>query len=201
MFYIIYKTTNKINNKFYIGKHITNDLNDGYLGSGTLLKRAIQKHGRQNFTKEILYVFDNEDDMNKKEKELVVVSENSYNLCEGGQGGFGYINRNRLNYTIEKNKSISLLGDKEFRKIYQKEITDGLKKGRMKSLEMLKNREYIFSFQGKYHSEETKQKMRKSKNVGFNNSQFGTMWITNGLENRKIKKEDIIPANWRKGRV
>ena len=201
MFYIIYKTTNKINNKFYIGKHITNDLNDGYLGSGTLLKRAIQKHGRQNFTKEILYVFDNEDDMNKKEKELVVVSEDSYNLCEGGQGGFGYINRNRLNYTIEKNKSISLLGDKEFRKIYQKEITDGLKKGRMKSLEMLKNREYIFSFQGKYHSEETKQKMRKSKNVGFNNSQFGTMWITNGLENRKIKKEDIIPANWRKGRV
>ena len=96
MFYIIYKTTNKINNKFYIGKHITNDLNDGYLGSGKLLRRAIQKHGRQNFVREILHIFDNEDDMNNKEKELVIVSENSYNLCEGGQGGFGYINRNGL---------------------------------------------------------------------------------------------------------
>jgi hypothetical protein len=86
MFYIIYKTTNTITNKFYIGKHQTNDLNDGYLGSGKLLRRAIQKYGRQNFQREILYIFDNENDMNKKEKELVVVSEDTYNLCDGGQG-------------------------------------------------------------------------------------------------------------------
>jgi hypothetical protein len=46
----------------------------------------------ENFTKEILHVFDNEDDMNTKEKELVVLNENSYNLCEGGKGGFSYIN-------------------------------------------------------------------------------------------------------------
>jgi len=68
MFYIIYKTTNQINGKFYIGKHQTNDLNDGYLGSGTLLKRAIQKHGRQNFKKEILHVFDNEEEIRKVKK-------------------------------------------------------------------------------------------------------------------------------------
>jgi hypothetical protein len=43
--------------------------------------------------------------------------------------------------------------------------------------------------------------MRKPKNGGSKNSQFGTMWITNGIENKKIKKDlDIIPEGWYKGR-
>ena len=84
MFYTVYKITNKINGKYYIGKHQTTNLDDGYMGSGKLLKLAIKKYGIDNFTKEILFVFDNEQEMNDKEKELVVVSEESYNLCEGG---------------------------------------------------------------------------------------------------------------------
>jgi len=63
------------------------------MGSGKRLKIAIKKYGIENFTKEILYIFDNEVDMRNKEKELVVISEMSYNLCDGGKGGFGYINR------------------------------------------------------------------------------------------------------------
>lgn len=87
MFYTIYKVTNKLNNKFYIGKHKTADLNDGYMGSGNLIKRAIKKYGLENFSKEILFVFDNEQEMNEKEKELVVVSEKTYNIALGGYGG------------------------------------------------------------------------------------------------------------------
>ena len=64
------------------------------MGSGKLIIAAIKKYGVDNFKKEILYIFDNEKDMNSKEKELVILSENSYNLCPGGQGGFGYINKN-----------------------------------------------------------------------------------------------------------
>lgn len=95
MHYIVYKVTNIINNKIYIGKHQTNTINDNYMGSGKLLKRAIKKHGANNFIKEILFIFDKEWKMNLAEKILVVVdSEISYNLCSGGKGGFGYINSN-----------------------------------------------------------------------------------------------------------
>jgi hypothetical protein len=44
---IIYKTTNIINGKYYVGKDINNS--ESYLGSGVLLKRAIKKYGKENF--------------------------------------------------------------------------------------------------------------------------------------------------------
>ena len=70
MFYTVYKTTNLLNNKIYIGLHETEDLNDSYLGSGILLKQAIKKYGSNNFKKEILFVYDNKIEMINKEKEL-----------------------------------------------------------------------------------------------------------------------------------
>ena len=100
VFFTIYKITNQINEKIYIGKHQTFTLDDGYMGSGKYLRNAIDKYGIENFKKEILFVFDNEQDMNAKEKELVteefVDRRDTYNLCPGGLGGFGYINRNGM---------------------------------------------------------------------------------------------------------
>lgn len=92
MFYTIYKITNLLDGKFYIGKHQTKKLDDEYFGSGKFLGRAIKKYGKENFKKEILEVHKTEADMNAAEKRLVVISEMSYNLCEGGNGGFGFIN-------------------------------------------------------------------------------------------------------------
>jgi hypothetical protein len=101
MYFIVYKTTNNVNGKIYIGKHICNDLNDGYIGSGKLLRRAIQKYGRDCFTREILFSLSTEAEMNDKEAELVTEDfcnrEDTYNVCPGGNGGFGYINSNGLN--------------------------------------------------------------------------------------------------------
>ncbi len=98
MYYIIYKTTNLINGKYYVGKHQTNNLEDGYQGSGNLIRRAFKKYGIENFSTVILEVYDAEWKMNLAEKILVVCDkEVSYNLCSGGKGGFGYINENNLN--------------------------------------------------------------------------------------------------------
>jgi hypothetical protein len=65
-------------------------------------------------------------------------------------------------------------------------------------------RKSTVSFSGKTHSQETKNKIgahNALKQKGSRNSQFGSMWITNGTENKKIKSIDIIPETWYKGRV
>lgn len=91
MFYTIYRTTNTVNGKYYLGKHQTENPNDDYLGSGLALKSAIKKYGRKAFTKEVLFVFDTEEEMNLKEKELIteelVSNKNTYNKGIGGEGG------------------------------------------------------------------------------------------------------------------
>lgn len=85
---IIYKTTNKINGKWYIGQDTKN--NPNYLGSGILIKKAIQKYGKENFNKEILEFIDGGfEELNKSEikwiKKLNAVECNdSYNIAEGG---------------------------------------------------------------------------------------------------------------------
>lgn len=163
MFYTVYKVTNSVNGKSYTGKHQTDDLNDRYLGSGNNLKRAIKKYGIDKFQKEILFVFDNEKDMNDKEKELVVVSEQSYNLCEGGQGGFGYINQQGLNYkgfasSTERNKKISPFVKGHKFASFGGKASVQLKRG-------IHNPNFIRftqGFLGKSHSAETRKQMSES---------------------------------------
>ena len=65
---IVYKMINKLNGKHYIGQHVTKNPLDEYSGSGNLITKAIRKYGLSSFTKEILFDFDNFDDMNQKEK-------------------------------------------------------------------------------------------------------------------------------------
>jgi hypothetical protein len=88
MNYTIYKTTNLVNGKYYIGKHITKDPYDSYLGSGERLQYALKKYGKHNFIKDVLYIFDEEWKMELAERILVVVDrETNYNIARGGQGG------------------------------------------------------------------------------------------------------------------
>ena len=53
-FYYVYQITNKINGKIYIGQHSTLDIEDGYFGSGRVLRLALKKYGKESFTKEVL---------------------------------------------------------------------------------------------------------------------------------------------------
>lgn len=91
--YIIYRIDNLINGKYYIGQHKTTNPYDDYLGSGTLIKKAKMKYGISAFCKTILFDYDNFEDMNAKEMELIPLSccslynEMSYNIREGGHSG------------------------------------------------------------------------------------------------------------------
>jgi len=89
MFYTIYETTNLVNGKKYRGYHMTTDLNDGYLGSGTAIGKAIKKHGKENFKKEILEFCGSAEEMIEREKFYVttewVKDKNNYNLQPGGR--------------------------------------------------------------------------------------------------------------------
>jgi group I intron endonuclease len=132
--YYVYLTTNLINNKKYIGKHI-GDINDNYLGSGVLLKRAIKKYGKENFKKDILCICNNEEELNNKECFYIklynaVNNPNYYNIADGGQGG-----NVSHGYSLEKRKEIN-------QKISEK------------------NSGKNHHMYGKHHSEETKQKLQ-----------------------------------------
>jgi len=87
MYYIIYKITNKLNQRYYIGSHMTENIDDGYLGSGDLIKAAIIKYGKENFEKEIIFMAFDEKSLNWAEEQLVIIHEHdnkSYNLIPGG---------------------------------------------------------------------------------------------------------------------
>lgn len=105
MNYIVYKTTNKINGKIYVGVHRTNpDIFDGYIGCGVSKKdqkkkvdigfpAAVKKYGYNNFIRETLFIYpDTEDGMKQayeKEAEIVTIdfvkSKDTYNLTVGGK--------------------------------------------------------------------------------------------------------------------
>jgi len=120
----MYQITNKVNNKIYVGVHKTESLDDGYMGSGSIIRRAIDKHGISNFEKVILEHFDNSEAMYAKEKEVVDESflerDDVYNLRRGGQGGFDYINKNGLNIITKEHPNFvaglanKLKSNKEF---------------------------------------------------------------------------------------
>lgn len=220
MFYTVYKITNMVNGKIYIGVHKTNDLNDDYMGSGKLVKAAIEKYGVENFTREYLHVFDNAEDMFNMESELVneefVARDDTYNLALGGRCTFYLLNtsevlRARLGsenfpnwYKAGKKAFLEkFYGDDDFRNL----MCEKLKLSSKLGVEKLKSiyEECGWTFSNKTHSDETKRKIGQANSIaqiGDKNSQFGTMWIMNAKsgESKKIKKDDLIPDGWVKGR-
>jgi group I intron endonuclease len=204
-YHFIYKTACLINDKYYIGMHSTNELNDGYIGSGKRLRRAVCKHGKENFKCEILEFLPNREALAVREKELVnketLKDLNCMNLSLGGIGGKTYDD-----YEIRSaagRKSMTTLNERrKTDPTYKLKCAIASKKNLQKALEVSPR------FTGKCHSAETKMKMSKSskgKGLGSLNSQFGTCWITNTITKKstKIKKVDLktyLSNNWIIGR-
>lgn len=207
MFFIVYKITNNVNKKYYIGKHQTKNINDGYMGSGKLIIRAIRKYGIENFTKEILHVFESEEEMNDKEKELVVISEETYNLCEGGKGGFGYINLLRkkgiIPYHIDATKTINskIKREKTISQRYNNFYANIGTLGRQSMLKLKTDLDWVQKCKDSHLRGLPKNHQRGSKN-----SQFGKRfkYMNNGIINKKVLVEDCekyIACGFKLGRI
>lgn len=213
MLFTIYKTTNLINGKIYIGCHRTEIQNDSYLGSGNQLIAAIKKYGRCNFIKEILFVFDNSEDMFIKERELVneefVKRPDTYNICVGGVGGFSDpVLAKRGRYLTDKHLE-SKYGQ-DFRSVLGKLGAEGSKRyyeTGMKDPEFAGNKRKLANHASAFaQSEEAKAKRvdtftKIGHQQGVKNSAYGKMWITDGHDSKMIVREHPIPNGWYKGRV
>ena len=103
-------------------------------------------------------------------------------------------------------RTSKLKNDENYKKIFSEKVSNGLKR-KYETDEVFKKSivdRITKVWIGKKHKDETKLKMSvsaKGKHDGEKNSQYGSMWITNEKENKKIKKTDSIPSGWRKGRV
>ena len=159
-YHFLYKTTNKITKKYYIGIHSTSNLKDGYLGSGKRLRKSILKHGKENFLIEILEFHNSRLELLKREKEIVnsslINDEMCMNLQIGGGGGI----------CNEEHKKKLRKGASDYQKKIRedKECLEKIKK-MLKESSMLarKNGSYdnvnYATFLGKKHTLETKQKI------------------------------------------
>lgn len=167
----------------YIGRHVTTKLEDGYLGSGKRLKRAIAEFGKENFKRDVLFIYDNPEEMFAKEIELVNDEfrnrEDTYNWAIGSNswGMLGikleprspeYIEKQRIAHKGKKRKPLSAE--------HKAKISEKLKGRPSPNI-------------GKTASDETKQKMSESQtgrthspdtikklvdlNTGENNPMFG----------------------------
>ena len=211
-YHYIYKTTNIITNKFYIGMHSTDNLNDGYIGSGKRLWYSINKYGKENHICEILEYLPDRELLRKREEEIVnsdlIKEDLCMNLVVGGEGrGFDYINENGLN--VGKNNTSHFEGRtqpqtaKDTLSALQKERVQDKRYKKFIVDTLIKNRSV-----GHKHTDETKiqmSKCRKGLGAGNKNSQFGTCWIYS-LDKQKCKKiplselDDFLSLGWIKGR-
>lgn len=172
--FIVYKTTNIINQKIYIGVH-EQENDDDYLGSGLHLKRAVRKYGKENFKRETLYEFSSREDAFEMETYLVnkcfVERGDTYNMKIGGKGApsgedhhmYGKTHTEEARLKISKVMSVNhprgMLG-KEHTEDTKLKIS-GANKGKVLS-ESTKEKIKI-SNTGKKVSEESKQKMSLAK--------------------------------------
>ena len=204
-YHFIYKTTNLLNEKFYVGMHSTDNLEDGYVGSGKRLGYSIRKYGLENHKFEILEFLSSREELKKREAEVVNEEMLKHPLCMnlkfGGEGGWDHL-KNDPNMKIVRANNLNR-SKARFLENPTEEYLE-IQREKMKKINSEKTR--FDNFAGKKHSKESIEKMKSSHKglqVGSNNSQFGTCWICNDDEAKKIKKEDLqswIDKGWSKGR-
>lgn len=166
MFGYIYKTTNLINGKIYIGRHKAKTISKSYKGSGILLKEAINKYGKDNFLCEVIDTAETEDELNSLEiywidyynaRDLSI----GYNIAAGGFGTSGYQHTSEAKQKMNEAKIGRPLTDS-----WKRHIGEASKGHKVPEEAREKLRQYNT---GKHHSAEARQKMSDSHKKRPNN--------------------------------
>ena len=211
-YYTVYKITNLINDKIYIGFHSTNDLYDGYMGSGKAIKRAIKKYGEENFHKEILAIFDSQKDAEDLERELVneefVSDSNTYNMTIGGNvcilygEDCGFYGKHHTKESIKKQQESRAwyVPSEETKRKTSEALKETWKDERLreearlrrlgwKHTEEIKNK-IGESNKGKIVSDESREKMSVSRKEWFNEMTVEEYeeWYNNSFSEESNKK-------------
>lgn len=209
-YHYIYKTTCQVTGKFYVGMHSTDNLEDGYLGSGKILGYSRRKYGDENHRKEILEFCSSRDELKRREKQIVneelINQPLNMNLKYGGDGGWDHISINTLK-RCQRAASAAMalkLKDTEFRKEYSRKLSDAQRRVKSEGRGVVIDPKFWLGKKlSNQHIERCKATFAERKHQqGEKNSQFGTCWVTNGTP-IKIKKEQLdkyLANGYRRGR-
>lgn len=175
MIFYIYKITNLINDKYYLGKRSFkgDSINDDkYFGSGTLLKKALKKYGKDNFKKEIVTICLSFEELNKVERDIIneniINDKNSYNLALGGWGGnLGDIVNNKIKMICQSEEYRKKMSDI----INSPEIKDRMISSIKKTMSDISWKEKFSKIQKDVQNKE-ENKIRNSKNQKFAQNKY-----------------------------
>lgn len=93
-YHFVYKTTCLVTGRYYVGMHSTDNIKDGYLGSGVRINRSIKKYGAKLHTREILEYLPTREAAGQREKELITEEMRANQECLNcGPGGLGAVDR------------------------------------------------------------------------------------------------------------
>lgn len=226
VFYTVYRITNLVNGRLYVGCHQTDDLDDGYLGSGKIIRRAVKKYGIDKFSKEVLHIFSNREDMLSKEREIVTqefcARRDTYNVMPGGHGGFAHMNDGGADHVLRTRRAGLLrkaaIGSDGFVRLQKLANAASKAKGlgihrpgfHLTNKTNFRNAPNLQKMAiAVANSPEAKAKKKESfariaHSQGANNSQYGSMWITDGTVSRKIRSDSLsswIVQGYRPGRT
>jgi len=221
MHYYLYEIKNNVNGKIYVGVHKTKNLDDGYMGSGKIIKRAIEKYGLENFTRTILETFDTQEEMFAKEKEIVneefLAREDTYNILRGGHGGFDYINNNGFNLYGKNGQSgygkenlisghdlVTHLKTSGKYDNWTKKLSDSIKRQVITGARTTQwSSTYNPMFDPKTVEKRNATFKSNGSGIADKNSLWNTVWISN-LElriSKRISKDEKVPEGWIKKRI
>ena len=206
-FHYVYKITNLQNNYYYFGVHSTTNINDGYMGSGNLIKRAIKSVGKENFAKEFIKFFETSDESFNCESELVdenmIKNPNCYNLALGGRDGIGKtgkINKHTKGRIHVNNGVVEKM-------IYPHDKQEYLNEGWIIGCICRPQRRKIYVNKNGRDLRIWRDELQDYLNTGWNRSSIsntGKIHINNGVEHKMINPEDLqryLDDGWERGNL